>query len=139
MSVEVDRGYPAIRARHLWHRYGTRQVLHDVTFDVHQGEIFGFIGPNGAGKTTTIRIMSTLARAHGGSSGNRRHRRDHGAGGRCGKLIGYMPDHAGVYERITVREYLEFFADAYRIPSLGRGRRGRSSSPTSARSRINWW
>jgi ABC-2 type transport system ATP-binding protein len=35
------------------------------------------------------------------------------------KLIGYMPDHAGVYDRITVREYLEFFADAYRIPSLG--------------------
>jgi ABC-2 type transport system ATP-binding protein len=34
------------------------------------------------------------------------------------KRIGYMPDHAGVYERITVREYLEFFADAYRVPSL---------------------
>jgi ABC-2 type transport system ATP-binding protein len=35
------------------------------------------------------------------------------------RRIGYMPDHAGVYERVTVREYLEFFADAYRIPHLG--------------------
>ncbi|MEO7329656.1 MAG: ABC transporter ATP-binding protein, partial [Minicystis sp.] len=35
------------------------------------------------------------------------------------RRIGYMPDHAGVYERITVREYLEFFADAFRVPSLG--------------------
>jgi ABC-2 type transport system ATP-binding protein len=35
------------------------------------------------------------------------------------KVIGYMPDHAGVYERVTVREYLEFFADAYRVPTAG--------------------
>jgi ABC-2 type transport system ATP-binding protein len=35
------------------------------------------------------------------------------------KIIGYMPDHAGVYERVTVREYLEFFADAYRVPTAG--------------------
>lgn len=118
MTVTIDRGYPAIRARHLWHRYGTRQVLHDVTFDVHQGEIFGFIGPNGAGKTTTIRVMATLLEPMAGrveidgidvTMEPEQVRR----------LIGYMPDHAGVYDRITVREYLEFFADAYRIPSLG--------------------
>jgi ABC-2 type transport system ATP-binding protein len=35
------------------------------------------------------------------------------------RIIGYMPDHAGVYERVTVREYLEFFADAYRVPTAG--------------------
>lgn len=109
--------YPVIRARHLWHRYGARQVLRDVSFDVQQGEIFGFIGPNGAGKTTTIRIMSTLLEPMAGRVE---------IGGidvtmepeRVRRLIGYMPDHAGVYDRITVREYLEFFADAYRIPSL---------------------
>ena len=110
--------YPAIRARHLWHRYGTKEVLHDVAFDVQPGEIFGFIGPNGAGKTTTIRIMATLLEPMAG--------RVEIEGidvtmepEEVRKLIGYMPDHAGVYERITVREYLEFFADAYRIPSLG--------------------
>ena len=117
--VEVKRdGYPAIRARHLWHRFGAKEVLRDVTFDVHHGEIFGFIGPNGAGKTTTIRAMATLLEPMAGRveidgidvtmepEAVRR-------------LIGYMPDHAGVYDRITVREYLEFFADAYIIPALG--------------------
>jgi ABC-2 type transport system ATP-binding protein len=108
---------PAIRVRHLWHRFGNLDVLRDVTFDVAQGEIFGFIGPNGAGKTTTIRVMATLLEPMAGrvevdgidvtiDPTEVRHR------------IGYMPDHAGVYERITVREYLEFFADAFRVPSL---------------------
>jgi ABC-2 type transport system ATP-binding protein len=78
---------------------------------VPRGEIFGFIGPNGAGKTTTIRIMATLLEPTAGKVeidgvdavedpvGVRR-------------ALGYMPDHAGVYERITVREYLDFFAAA---------------------------
>lgn len=113
-----EAGYPAIRVRHLWHRFGTSDVVRDVTFDVGQGEIFGFIGPNGAGKTTTIRVMATLLEPMAGRveidgidvtiDPEEVRRR-----------IGYMPDHAGVYERITVREYLEFFADAFRVPSLG--------------------
>ena len=56
-------GAPAIRVRHLSHRYGARAVLRDVSFDVPHGEIFGFIGPSGAGKTTTIRVMATLLHA----------------------------------------------------------------------------
>ena len=109
---------PAIRVRHLWHRYGNFDVLRDVRFEVGQGEIFGFIGPNGAGKTTTIRIMATLLEPMAGrveidgidvSIDPDKVRR----------LIGYMPDHAGVYERITVREYLEFFADAFGVLDIG--------------------
>src|SRR5262249_44228339 len=109
---------PTIRVRHLWHRFGSFDVLRDVTFDVGPGEIFGFIGPNGAGKTTTIRVMATLLEPMAGRveidgidvtlDPEEVRRR-----------IGYMPDHAGVYDRITVREYLEFFADAFRVPSLG--------------------
>lgn len=107
-------GPPAIRVRHLWHRYAGRDVLRDVSFEVGQGEIYGFIGPNGAGKTTTIRIMSTLLEPMAGRVE---------IDGLDVTLdpelvrqrIGYMPDHAGVYERVTVREYLEFFADAYRV------------------------
>ncbi len=109
---------PAIRVRHLWHRYGNMDVLRDVSFEVGHGEIFGFIGPNGAGKTTTIRIMATLLDPMAGrveidgidvaiDPDRVRH------------MIGYMPDHAGVYERITVREYLEFFADSYGVLNLG--------------------
>jgi ABC-2 type transport system ATP-binding protein len=109
---------PAIRVRHLWHRFGKLDVLRDVSFDVQEGEIFGFIGPNGAGKTTTIRVMATLLEPMAGKveidgwdvtidpQAVR-------------KAIGYMPDHAGVYERVTVREYLEFFADAYKVPTAG--------------------
>jgi ABC-2 type transport system ATP-binding protein len=108
----------AISVRHLWHRYGTLDVLRDVSFDVAHGEIFGFIGPNGAGKTTTIRIMATLLEPTAGSvhiDGYDAALEPH----EVRKIIGYMPDHAGVYERITVREFLDFFADAYRIPELG--------------------
>jgi len=111
MSAQV----PAIRVRHLWHRFGNIDVLRDVSFEVAQGEIFGFIGPNGAGKTTTIRVMATLLEPLSG--------RVEVDGidvalepERVRRVIGYMPDHAGVYERITIREFLEFFADAYAVP-----------------------
>ena len=93
-------------------------VLRDVSLEVGHGEIFGFIGPNGAGKTTTIRIMATLLDPMAG--------RVEIDGidvsvdpDQVRKIIGYMPDHAGVYDRITVREYLEFFSDAYRVTSIG--------------------
>jgi len=109
---------PAIRVRHLWHRFGRFDVLRDVSFEVGHGEIFGFIGPNGAGKTTTIRIMATLLEPLAG--------RVEVDGFDVAvdpeavrKIIGYMPDHAGVYERVTVREYLEFFADAYKVAPDG--------------------
>ncbi|WP_437673413.1 ABC transporter ATP-binding protein [Sorangium sp. So ce131] len=116
-DARPERPPPTIRVRHLSHRFGALDVLKDVTFDVGPGEIFGFIGPNGAGKTTTIRVMATLLEPMAGRveidgvdvtidpAAVRR-------------SIGYMPDHAGVYDRITVREYLEFFADAFRVPSL---------------------
>jgi ABC-2 type transport system ATP-binding protein len=109
---------PAIRVRHLSHRYGAREVLRDVSFDVAHGEIFGFIGPNGAGKTTTIRVMATLLEPTAGrvEIDGIDAALDPDA---VRRIIGYMPDHAGVYERITVREFLEFFADAYQIPELG--------------------
>jgi ABC-2 type transport system ATP-binding protein len=107
----------AIRVRHLSHRFGTFDVLRDVSFDVEEGEIFGFIGPNGAGKTTTIRILATLLEPMAGRV------EINGVDvttspDEVRRIIGYMPDHAGVYERITVREYLEFFADAFRVRGM---------------------
>ncbi len=118
VPVTNNRSPYAIRVRHLWHRYGSFDVVRDVTFDVEHGQIFGFIGPNGAGKTTTIRIIATLLEPMAGrvevDGYNVAIDPDAVRG-----MIGYMPDHAGVYERVTVREYLEFFADAYQIPHLG--------------------
>ncbi|HVK64278.1 MAG TPA: ABC transporter ATP-binding protein [Polyangium sp.] len=113
----VTSAPPTIRVRHLWHRFANRDVLRDVTFDVGPGEIFGFIGPNGAGKTTTIRVMATLLEPMAGrvEIDGIDVTLDPDA---VRKVIGYMPDHAGVYDRITVREYLEFFADSFRVPSI---------------------
>jgi ABC-2 type transport system ATP-binding protein len=107
----------AISVRHLSHRFGTREVLTDISFDVLQGEVFGFIGPNGAGKTTTIRAMTTLLEPSLGSV--------HICGidvrlepGAVRRKIGYMPDQSGVYPKLKVREYLEFFAACYHLPPL---------------------
>ncbi len=94
--------------------FDSKQVLFDVGFEVNRGEIFGFIGPNGAGKTTTIRILSTLLIPTRG---------DLWLDGVhvieqpeiIRRRIGYMPDYVGVYPGLTVREYLEFFAGAYRL------------------------
>ncbi|HEY8943727.1 MAG TPA: ABC transporter ATP-binding protein, partial [Polyangiaceae bacterium] len=109
--------YPAIRVENLWHRYGSMPVLRGVSFEVAEGEIFGFIGPNGAGKTTTIRVMATLMEPTAGRV------TVDGIDAaiepeRVRRIIGYMPDHAGVYERITIREYLEFFAEAYQLTDV---------------------
>lgn len=103
-----------IRVEHVNHWFGAMQVLRDLSMHVPAGEIFGFIGPNGAGKTTTIRMMATLLEP------------DDGrvlvdgidvveAPAEVRKVLGFMPDAFGVYDRITVVEYLEFFAAAHGI------------------------
>jgi len=108
----APNGPPVIRAQHLTHCFGSTEVLHDISFDVGRGEIFGFIGPNGAGKTTTIRAMTTLLEPSSG--------RIEIDGidvmlepERVRRKIGYMADQAGVYPKLSVEEYLMFFAAAY--------------------------
>ncbi len=111
-----------IEIQDLAKSYDGSWAVRGISFNVDDRDIFGFIGPNGAGKTTSIRIMSTLLDPTSGSIK---------VDGKCvveeaedvRKLIGYMPDNFGVYERITVWEYLDFFAAAY-----GLGRRERSSA-----------
>ena len=108
---------PAILLRNVSHDYGGHAALRNVSFAVAQGEIFGFIGPNGAGKTTTIRCIATLMEPTAGSVEVMGH--DVGIEpDAVRRRLGYMPDHAGVYERIAVREYLEFFADAYGVGAV---------------------
>ncbi len=57
----------AIQASHLTRRYGRRRGVVDLTFDVEEGEVFGFLGPNGAGKTTTIRVLMGFLRPSAGA------------------------------------------------------------------------
>jgi ABC-2 type transport system ATP-binding protein len=110
-----------IRVRGLSKRYGDFQAISRVSFDVEEGEIFGFIGPNGAGKTTTIRILATLMLPSAGSArilgwDVTEHPE------KVRSALGYMPDRWGVYPDITVAEYLEFFAAAYGTPRRERAK-----------------
>ena len=101
-----------IRTFNLTKRYRNVLALNNLNLEVPEGQIFGYIGPNGAGKTTTLKILATLLAPTAG--------RAEVCGLHVGRdsrairpLIGYMPDFFGVYEDMTVDEYLTFFAAAY--------------------------
>jgi ABC-2 type transport system ATP-binding protein len=109
----------AIEIQDLLIRFGATQALSGLTFSVEEGDVYGFLGPNGAGKTTTIRILATLLRPDSGEAfilGNSVLREPE----KVRPLIGYMPDSTGAYRDMVVREYLDFFAAAYRIPTSRR-------------------
>ena len=99
--------------------YGSVQAVRGIDLLIPKGEVFGFIGPNGAGKSSTIKVLATLlwdyqGRAEVCGIDVRRHPQ------RVREQIGYVPDFFGVYEDLTVREYLHFFAAAYRLPRAKR-------------------
>jgi ABC-2 type transport system ATP-binding protein len=108
-----------IEVDNLTKNYEGHWAVRGVSFSVGEGDIFGFIGPNGAGKTTSIRIISTLLDPTSGTVrvGGRSVTGDAEA---VRRLIGFMPDNFGVYERITVWEYLDFFAAAYGLERRAR-------------------
>jgi ABC-2 type transport system ATP-binding protein len=104
-----------LEIEHLRKDYRDVTAVKNLSLHLDQGDIFGFIGPNGAGKTTTIKICATLLQPTGGAvyvDGLDISKHTDAVRG----LIGYMPDFFGVYDNITVREYLDFFASAYRLP-----------------------
>ncbi len=110
-----------VEIRNLWVRYGNVKAVQGISFDVPQGEVFGFIGPNGAGKTSTIKVLATLITPSGGvvKIDGIDVRKDPMA---IRRRIGYMPDFFGMYDDLTVQEYLEFFAAAYQVPPDARAR-----------------
>src|SRR5579872_778804 len=105
----------------LVHAFGPKTVLRGVTLEVPRGSIYGFIGPNGAGKTTTLRILATLLEPTSGTARVAGHDvASHPE--RVRRVLGYMPDGPGIYERVTVGEYLDFFASAQGIHGPSRAR-----------------
>lgn len=111
-----------VETHQLSKHYGSFVALDQLTIHVRRGEVLGFIGPNGAGKTTTIRVLVGLLRPTSGRATI--------AGLDCTRdaakvknVVGYMPDTFGGYENMRVREYLDFFGAAYRIPRRERGKR----------------
>lgn len=103
-----------IKTIDLTKKYGDQYAIRSIELDLQAGDLFGFIGPNGAGKTTTMRIIATLLTPSWGEAYVCDHS-VHTNPKEIRRLVGYMPDFFGVYDDMTVVEYLEFFAAAYRI------------------------
>ena len=96
-------------------RYGATVAVNGISFRVERGDLFGFIGANGAGKSSTLRILATFLTPDAGTARVFGH--DVVAEAQAVRhLIGYMPDHFGLYREMKTAEYLQFFAEAYSIP-----------------------
>src|SRR4030081_2914456 len=98
-----------IEVENLTKSYGSKRGIAGVTFQVQEGEVFGFLGPNGAGKTTTIRTLMALLRRDSGTATI--------AGLDCWKqsieikrLVGYMPGEPALDPNLTGGQILEYFA-----------------------------
>ncbi len=99
-----------IQTTNLTRRYNHLPAVDNLSFEIKEGEIFGFLGPNGAGKTTTLLMLLGLSRPSGGSSKV------------CGldplrkakevkRLVGYLPENIGFYGDLDAVENLEYVAD----------------------------
>ena len=101
---------PIIEAQGLSKKYGDKVGIAGVTFQVDQGDVFGFLGPNGAGKTTTIRVLMALLHADMGTARI--------AGLDCWeqsieikRLTGYVPGEPSLDPNLTGGQILEYFAN----------------------------
>ena len=101
----------AISVKNIYRYFGKLKAVDGISFEVPHGSVCGFVGANGAGKTTTMRMLATLDYPTMGSAEI------------CGinivnhpakvrSLLGWMPDHFGNYEHMTILEYLDFYARA---------------------------
>jgi ABC-2 type transport system ATP-binding protein len=97
-----------MRAEQLVKRYGTREALRGVSFDVAAGEKVAVIGPNGAGKTTLLQILAGALEPTSG-------RVSLDAGD-----VGWVPQHPALYGKLSVAENLRLFARLERVPDVDR-------------------
>ncbi len=97
-----------------------KRVLHGISFDVREGEIFGFVGPNGAGKTTLLKVLMGLIRASSGRASILGH--DVGETG-FRRHVGFLPENPYFYDFLTGREILDFYARLSGVRSAGRSGR----------------
>ena len=114
-----------IEAENLTKRFGTKVAVNDVSFTIGAGDVVGFLGPNGAGKSTTMRLLTGFLDADSGVA------RLHGDDVRSARQaaqsqIGYLPEAAGGFPNLTVREFLVFCGES-------RGLRGGSMDDAISR------
>ncbi|MGE3274730.1 MAG: ATP-binding cassette domain-containing protein [Vicinamibacterales bacterium] len=115
----MSQGSAVVRVSGIAKRYGSTVAVHDASFEVRDGEIFGLIGPNGAGKTTTMECVEGLRRPDRGSIavlGLDPVRDAHA----LQRRVGVQLQQAQLQKRITVREAVHFWASLYgRAPADG--------------------
>ena len=106
---------PAVELQSVSKRYGSKEIVHDVSFTVEHNEIVGFLGPNGAGKTTTMRMIAGFTTATSGRVI---------VGGHdmavenleAARKIGYLPEIPPLYDTLDVTQYLRFVARVKGVP-----------------------
>jgi ABC-2 type transport system ATP-binding protein len=105
-----------IQAENLTKKFGDKTAVDHVSFEIEEGEIFGFLGPNGAGKTTTIRMLTTLASITEGTAkvAGRDVSRDPGA---VRARIGIVPQQLISDDELTGTENVLLFAKLHHVPS----------------------
>ncbi len=113
-----------IKVVRLTKKFDDVTAVNEISFSLHQGELFGFLGPNGAGKTTTINMLTGLSRPDSGTIIV--------AGQDCTEnpkaaqhLIGIIPDESNLYPELTGFDNLCFCASLYGIPKNERQKRAR--------------
>lgn len=101
-----------IQVQNLIKTYGKVKALKGISFDVNEGELFGLIGPDGAGKTTIFRILTTLLKPNSGKASVL----DFDVVSDYKKIrpiVGYMPGRFSLYQDLSVRENISFFASVF--------------------------
>ncbi len=115
-------GRPFVQVENVSFRYRAVEAVHDLTFSVPPGAIFGLVGSDGAGKSTTLRMMATMIVPASG-----RITIDGldvvAAREQVKTRIGYMPQRFGLYQDLTVEENMDFFLDIFGIFSAERQKR----------------
>ncbi|MDZ7647772.1 MAG: ABC transporter ATP-binding protein [Cytophagales bacterium] len=102
----------AISVQNLTKRFGEFTAVDHITFDVSQGEIFGFLGANGAGKTTAMRMLCGLSMPTSGDAmvaGYDLYKQAE----EIKKSIGYMSQKFSLYEDLTIKENIRFYGGIY--------------------------
>ena len=112
----------AVDVRELTKRFGEFTAVDAVSFDIPKGEIFGLLGPNGAGKTTTIRMLCGILQPTSGEAEVLGHSVTLAPEAIKAK-IGYMSQIFSLYNDLTVRENLDFYARIYDVPPERRKQR----------------
>ncbi|MFA9377351.1 MAG: ABC transporter ATP-binding protein [Lachnotalea sp.] len=103
-----------LKIENLSKSYGKFKAVDNFSLTVNDGEIFGFVGPNGAGKTTIMKIIAGLLNADAGNISINGENIFNNIS-MLKQNIGYMPDFFGVYDNLTVIEYLQFYSSTYGI------------------------